>query len=354
MDWGGMGQDACKQRRGPLVAVGGGAGPSLVARALTSELERLVAVVCTTDRGSSTGACRRLFHMPAPGDIRATLATMAALSGQEAWAELLERRLRCEGNPDLHGMALGNLILAGFFQEEKNLGLAVSRMAMLLGICGRVLPVTAQNADLEALLEDGSLVQGEVEVRKKGKPPIRELRWHGEAPQAAPGVLESLREAELIILGPGCLYTSLLPCLLVQGVAEAIRARRGGCLYICNTTTTPGQTESFSAARHVATLVQVLGPGGLDGVLLHQGEVPQGVWSAYEALGVTPILVTPGDLEEIRFMGLGAWLFDLTEAPAPKPRLLHKVDTIRHDPLKLGRALREVAKHLGISLSEEA
>ncbi len=341
---------ACGQARGPLVAVGGGAGPSLVARALPLELERLVAIVCTTDRGSSTGVCRRLFQMPAPGDIRATLATLASLSGQEAWAWVLEKRLRCEGNGDLNGMALGNLILAGLFQEEKDLGLAVSKMARLLGICGTVLPVTTQDSDLEAILEDGSLVRGELEVRRKGKAPIRELRWHGQAPQASPGVLESLRDAELVILGPGCFYTSLLPCLLVKGVVEAIRARKGGCIYLCNTTTTPGQTEGFSAARHVAELLKVLGPGALDGVILHQGIMPEKTVTAYEVLGVAPIAVTQEDLDQILSMGVRPWLHDLIEPPVSRPRVLHKVDTIRHDPLKLGLALRDAARELGINL----
>lgn len=345
------GVSACRQRQGPIVAVGGGSGPSLVARALTSELERLVAVVCTTDRGSSTGACRRLFHMPAPGDIRATLSTMAELSGREGWAAALEKRLRCEGNSDLEGMALGNLILAGLFQEEKDLGRAVSRLASLLGVCGTVLPVTAESSDLEALLEDGRLAHGELEVRKRGKPPIRELRFHGEAPQAAPGVLECIREADLILLGPGCLYTSLLPCLLVKGVAEAIRERRGACIYICNTTTTPGQTEGFCAARHVREVAKALGSGGLDGVLLQRGWEEKNAWAAHEALGVSPIEVTQEDLKEIQAMGIRAWLFDLTENPPAKPRVLHKVDTIRHDPEKLGQALRQVARDLGISLS---
>lgn len=346
-----IGVNACKQRQGPIVAVGGGSGPSLVARALSSELDRLVAVVCTTDRGSSTGACRRLFHMPAPGDIRATLATMAELSGQGAWAEILEKRLRCEGDSELDGMALGNLVLAGLFQEEKDLGRAVSRLALLLGVCGTVLPVTAQSSDLEALLDDGSLAHGELEVRKRGKPSIRELRWQGQAPQAAPGVLECIREADLILLGPGCLYTSLLPCLLVKGVAEAIGERRGASIYICNTTTTPGQTEGFSAARHVREVAKVLGPGGLDGVLLHRGWDDKNVWAAYETLGVSPIQVTQEDLEEIQAMGIRAWLFDLTEPPVSAPRVLHKVDTIRHDPEKLCRALRQVARDLGVSLS---
>jgi len=346
-----IGVNVCGQGQGPIVAVGGGSGPSLVARALSSELERLAAVVCTTDRGSSTGACRRLFHMPAPGDMRATLSTMAELSGQEAWALVLERRLRCEGNSDLDGMALGNLILAGLFQEEKDLGRAVFRLASLLGVCGRVLPVTAESSDLAARLEDGSVVRGEVEVRRVGKPPIVELGWVGEPPRPAPGVLESLRQADLILLGPGCLYTSLLPCLLVKGVAEAIRHRRGTCIYICNTTTTPGQTDGFSAARHVREVVRVLGQGGLDGVLLHQGAVPRETIASYEPLGVLPLEVTQEDLKEIRSMGVRHWLFPLTESPSASPRILHKVDTIRHDPLKLGQALREICREVGVSLT---
>jgi uncharacterized cofD-like protein len=340
-----------RQGQGPIVAVGGGSGPSLVAKALARELERLIAVVCTTDRGSSTGACRRLFRMPAPGDMRAILSTMAVLSGQEAWAALLERRLQCEGNPDLHGMALGNLILAGLFQQEKDLRLVALTMARLLGIRGVVLPATSEDSDLAARLEDGSVVRGEVEVRRVGKPPIVELGWVGEPPRPAPGVLESLGQADLILLGPGCLYTSLLPCLLVKGAAEAIRHRRGTCIYICNTTTTPGQTDGFSAARHVREVVRVLGQGGLDGVLLHQGAVPRETIASYEPLGVLPLGVNQEDLEEINSMGVRHWLFPLTESPPPSPRILHKVDTIRHDPLKLGQALREICREVGVSLT---
>lgn len=340
----------CGEAVGPILSLGGGAGPSLVARALAPELERFVAVVCTTDRGSSTGACRRLFDMPAPGDIRATLATLASLSGQEAWALLLEKRLRCPANLDLDGMALGNLILAGLFQEERDLRRAVLRMARMLEVRGAVLPVTVSKSDLEAQLEDGTVVRGEVEVRRVGKPPIRNLRWAGDAPQAAPGVVESLREADLILLGPGCLYTSLLPCLMVKGVADAIRGRRGACLYICNTTTTPGQTDGFSVARHVTEVIRALGLGGLDGVLLHEGQVGAETRRCYSALGVVPLTVRPEDLHQIRSMGVRAWLFPLIEGSPVGPRSLHKVDTIRHDPAKLRKAMEQICGELGIRL----
>lgn len=345
-----IGMRVCGEGMGPVVAIGGGAGPSLVARALAPELDRVVAVVCTSDRGSSTGHCRRLFHMPAPGDVRAAVATFAALSGKESLASLLDRRLRCPVNADLDGMALGNLILAALFQEEGDLGLALARLKRTVDFHGEVLAVTTENCDLEAELEDGNIVMGELEVRRVGKAPIRRLGWAGKTPQAAPGVLEAIVAAELILLGPGCLYTSLLPCLLVKGVTEAIRRRRGPCIYICNTTTTPGQTEGYSVSRHVMEVLKVLGKGGLDGVILHRGELAKEVQNSYSVLGVAPLDVRPDDLDAIGAMGAKVWLFPLIEEPPAKPRSLHKVDTIRHDPAKLRKALQHIAREWGIRL----
>jgi uncharacterized cofD-like protein len=291
--------------------------------------------------------CRRLFEVPAPGDLRATLSTLAGLSGNEGWAKLWETRLHCPSSEDLHGMAVGNLLIAGLTQETEDFSEAIRAAERLLGLRGRVLPVTAEPADLEAELGDGTVVRGEVEVRRAGKPRIRKLGWVGGTPEPAPGVLDAIAQAGLVLLGPGCLYTSVLPCLLVQGVAEAVRASRGVRVYLCNTTTTPGQTDGCSVARHVEEVMAVLGPRGLHAALIPTDPVPSGVRASYESLGIAPLEVSQGDLQSIVSMGIKPFTARLLEDPPTRPRALHKRDTLRHDPVRLRRALDELMKAFG-------
>lgn len=333
---------------GSIVAIGGGAGPALVASALSDSLERITAVVCTSDRGSSTGVCRRLFNIPATGDLRASLSAMAEFSGRAALARLWETRLHCPDSKDLHGMALGNLLIAALAQETGDFRQAIDKAGHLLGIRGRVLPVSVDVADIAAHLEDGTTVHGETEVRRPGKPAIRRLSWDGLTPQPTPGLLEAIQSADLVIIGPGCLYTSLLPCLMVQGVSRAIRESKGLRIYLCNTTTTPGQTDGFSAARHVSEILATLGGKGLDAAILHNDEIAAEVRSAYEAVGVCPIDVREQDLRSIESMGVRPFAFPLLEDPRGAPRDLHKVDTIRHNPVKLRVALQQTVEKLRI------
>jgi uncharacterized cofD-like protein len=331
---------------GRIVAIGGGAGPALVASALPDCLEGFTAIVCTSDRGSSSGVCRRLFDIPAPGDLRASLSAMAMLSGKSGLGKLWETRLHCPASQDLHGMALGNLIIAALAQERGDFAEAIETAGQMLGIVGRVLPVSVDLADLEAHLEDGTTVRGETEVRSPGKPPIRRLRWSGPVPRPAPGVLEAIGGADLILIGPGCLYTSLLPCLMVQGVAAAVRDSEAIRIYLCNSTTTPGQTDGFSAARHVQEVLVALGGQGLDAAILHDDEIAEEAMSAHEAAGVRLITARSEDLRSIASMGVRPFTFPLLEDPPWTPRDLHKVDTVRHDPAKLRSALEQAVARL--------
>ena len=329
-----------------IVTLGGGSAPSLVARTFSDHLERITAVVCTSDTGSSSGTCRRLFGMPAPGDVRATLSAFATLSGGESWARVWEDRLQCPASRGFHGMAVGNLVIAALFQETGDFPSAIRRASALLDIRGRVLPVTGDPADLRAELADGTVVEGELEVRRPGKPAIRRLSWASPVPRSAPGVLEAIREADLILLGPGCLYTSLLPCLLVKGVAEAIRKSKGVRVYLCNTTTTPGQTDGFTVARHVQLVVDALRGRGVDAVLLQGKEVVAEAREAYQNLGAVPLVPTDQDLETIVDLGARPFPAAVIEDPQSHPRKLHKLDTIRHDPERLRAALERLLSDL--------
>ena len=315
----------------------------MIAKAFRDSLDHITAVVCTSDSGSSTGVCRKLFDMPAPGDIRAALSTFAALSGQKGWAEVWEERFRCAGSDTLDGMALGNLIIAALTEQTGDFAEAIRKAGELLGLQGRVFPVTGEAANLKAVRSDGSVSVGEYEVRRSDLPAIQTLDWDGKRPEAALGVCEALREADLILIGPGSLYTSVLSCLAVEGVAESIRKRKGRCVYICNTTTTVGQTADFTVSKHVEIIFHALGGknGVPDAVLVNNEPVDTSVETAYGKLGVRPILPTEEDIEKIRSMGIQAISAPLLEKPKSNPRTLHKIDTIRHDPVRVREALDE-------------
>jgi uncharacterized cofD-like protein len=327
-----------------IAVIGGGAGPSLLARAFADRIDSLTAVVCTSDTGSSTGVCREAFGVPAPGDLRATLSVFAALSGHAAWSELWETRLRCEDIETLDGMALGNLLICGLFQRTGNFSEAIHRAGRLLGVRGRVFPVTTDTSQLEAELEDGTIVRGELEIRRPGKPPIRRLGWFGPQPKPAAGVLEALHGADLIVIGPGCLYTSILPCLGVEGIPSAIRDAQAISAYICNTTTTLGQTDGFAVARHVELIKDALNNRGPDAVIINDVEPPRETRSAYERLGLSILLPNDDDLRMIGKMGVKSISMPLIEEGKSRPRRLHKVDTVRHDPERVRASLEALAK----------
>jgi uncharacterized cofD-like protein len=274
--------------------------------------------------------------------VRATLSTFASLSGDSPWADLWEKRLESPLCEAYHGMALGNLLLCGLAQEEGGFARAVQKASSLLGIRGRVLPVTEESAQLRAELVDGTVVMGEAEIRRVGKPPIRSLGWEGPVPTPAPGVLEALEGADLILLGPGCLYTSILPCLMVQGVREALHRSGALRVYLCNSTVTPGQTDGYSALKHVETVMETVGKGGVDWVLMNNLIPPEAHRRAYEEAGLSLVLPDHRELRLLEESGLRVLLHPLLEETRPAPRRLHKADTFRHSPERVREALDRI------------
>jgi uncharacterized cofD-like protein len=325
-----------------IVAIGGGAGPALVARSLPEHLDRFCAVVGVTDSGSSTGVVREAFGLPAPGDVRAALSALLRLSDPTSpWADLLEFRFRPRTAGQLSNMAVGNLLLAALSLQEKSFPGAVEAACRLLGCRGRVLPACADPAHLTAELADGRRVIGEVAIRQPGKPPIRTLAVADRACRAWEPALAAIREADLLFIGPGNLYTSVLSCLVVPGVAEAIRECRGIRIYIPNTTTYPGQTDGYTVLSHVDEILAYLPGAPIHYAILNDQQPAARVEAAYRREGIHFIPVQPWEIQEIVKRGTRALAAGLLEPDLAEPRRLHKLDTIRHDPAKLGHVLRE-------------
>lgn len=324
-----------------LVTLGGRSGPSLIVQGFKGSGCALTAIVTTTDSGSSSGVIREQFGLPAPGDIRTVLAAAAdPPRDQRLLADLLEFRFRPVDDSTLRNMALGNLILTALAELRGGFNQAVEAAAQILGCWATVLAVPSTPATLCARLVDGSVVRGEVNVRSPGKPPIAELFLEPDTADVAPGCEQAIREADLVVLGPGGLYCSVLPSLLAGPIRRAIRETPGKTVYVCNSTTQPGQTDGFDVAAHVREMLRYLGEGHLDYALLNIQAPRDEMIATYEQDGVHFLPVTPEEIRRVKDLGpipvVGNYLEDAWQGK----RVLHKLDTIRHDPHKVATALR--------------
>ena len=321
-----------------IVAIGGGGGATQVLKAAQSFADKLTAIIAVTDTGRSTGLARQIGRIPAPGDLRATIAAFAT---DPLIADLLQHRFDGAGVPQLEGMAFGNLLLAALAQVTGDFATAVEQTARLAGCAATVLPIAIADAQLCAELEDGTIVESELGVRGLNKPPIARLFLCDAAP-AHPPALDAIRSADLVVLGPGSLFTTLLASLLFSGVAEALHQARGQVVYICNTTTQSGQTEGFTALDHVRQVVAALGPDTLDAALINHSQPDEATIARYAAEGLHLLRPDQAEVAAIAELGTRPIVRDLTERSGERRALWNKQDTIRHDPAALQSALRQL------------
>ena len=266
--------------RGPkITAIGGGTGLSTMLRGLKKYTKNLTAVVTVADDGGGSGVLRRDIGMPPPGDIRHCMESLANV--EPIMERLLTYRFQ-EGS--LAGQSFGNLILAALNGVTGSFEEAVAQMSQVLAITGRILPVTSADVQLEAVFENGARVVGESKIssfKKEQDCRIAHVALLPERPAALPAALQAIREADLILMGPGSLYTSVIPNLLVEGVVEAICRSEALKIYVCNIMTQEGETEGYTAADHVDALLSHGAPGLVDLCLANSAPVRPGLVEKY-------------------------------------------------------------------------
>ena len=319
-----------------IVGIGGGSGLPVLLRGLrgvsgSSGAERpadfrISAVVCVSDNGGSSGLLRDAFGIPAVGDLRNCLV---ALSEGPELAGLFQFRFGLGGA--LGGHSLGNLIVAALCQTHGGLSRAAERAGRLLGITGRVLPACEGALTLCAEFEDGSVMRGEFQVANAGRK-IRRVWLEPDHHRPAEGVLEAIAAADSIVFGPGSLYTSILPNILVPGVAAAIRDSAALKIFVCNLMTQPGETDFFSAAEHARVLLSYLGAGGLDICLLNSAPVAGGLQERYQKAGACAVTC---EEDEISRLGI---------VPISGEVAVNRQGKVRHDPLKVARLVVAVTR----------
>lgn len=327
-----------------LVAMGGGTGTSRILLGSRPYFDRLTAVVAVTDTGRSTGVARAIGGIPAPGDLRSTLAALAH-EPEALLPQLLQYRLQSPDMPYLDGMAFGNLLLVALTQMTGDFTEAVRLVGEMVQSMAQVLPVSAANTHICAELEDGTTIEGELAVRRpdKDKAPIRRLFLSDPLAEAYPPVLEAIGRADLVVLGPGSFFTSVLATLPFVGVIEALRQTRATVVYVCNTTTQPGQTDNFTAFDHVQRVVEMLGPGVLDVALINRSDdLAPSLVRQYATEGIYLLEPNDAEIQQIADLGVQPLVRDFVEV-TEKRKIWNKQDTLRHDLDVLQWALWKLA-----------
>jgi uncharacterized cofD-like protein len=314
-----------------LVALGGGTGLSTLLRGLKQWSANLAAIVTVSDDGGSSGRLRRDLGILPPGDIRNCLVALA--DAEPLMTELFQYRFRDKGGQGLEGHSFGNLLIAALAGVTGDFKLAVEETSKVLAIRGRVLPCTLADVRLKAEMDDGSVLQGETTIADSPKSIARLRLEPGDAPPLDEA-LRAIKQAQAIIVGPGSLYTSVLPNLLVPGVVEAIRRARAPVIYVCNVMTQPGETDGYTASRHLETLVEHLGCNPFSVCLMNSRMPEPAVLEAYRREGAEPV---PPEEARIRELGSRPVVADL----------LWRADLARHDPHKLAAAIMRIVGSLG-------
>jgi uncharacterized cofD-like protein len=286
----------------------------------------LTAIVTVADDGGSSGRLRHAYGVLPPGDIRNCLLALADRSS--TLAALFNYRF--DGGDEVGGHSLGNLILTALSGLEKDFSKAIERGSEILDIRGRVFPSTTEDIRLRAHFEDGSSIEGESRISSVPQT-IRRVSIEPADASPLPQAIEAVRKADVVVIGPGSLYTSLIPVLLIKEFKEAVRQSGARVVLVMNLTTEPGETDAYTAADHLIAIRRHAPDMPIHDVLLNATPVPLERIEAYSLSGAT--LVEP-NVELLRALGHRPLLRDLLGV-GPK---------IRHDAAKLGLAILEILK----------
>jgi uncharacterized cofD-like protein len=314
-------------RQPRVVIIGGGTGLPVLLRGLKQYPLDITAIVTVADDGGSSGRIREDLDIPPPGDIRNVLA---ALSDVEPLVEeMFQHRFRTSN--ELSGHSLGNLILAAMTSITGNFVHAIQEMSKVLNVRGKVLPAANQNVVLHAEMEDGTVVSGESKIPFSGKR-IHRVFLSPDDIKPLPETILAIRQADLIVIGPGSLYTSILPNLLVPKLGQEVCKAQGKKVYICNLMTQAGETHDFTASDHVQAIYDHMDDGAIDTILVNKENIPEDVQLRYHEELAKPVIYDIGRLEEL---GLEVIQEEI---------VCDDDDVIRHDAKKVAEILFKLIK----------
>lgn len=311
-----------------IVAIGGGTGLSTMLRGLKNFTEDITAIVTVSDDGGGSGILRNDLNMLPPGDIRNCIIALS--NTEQLMSRLLSHRFK-EGA--LSGQSFGNLFLAALNQITGSFYQSVRYMSDVLAITGRVLPVTTEDVHIEAEFENGTVVRGESNINTQKKltdSPIKHIRMIPENAKALDDTIEAISSAKLLIFGPGSLYTSVIPNLLVDGIVDAVRASSARKVYVCNVMTQDGETENYTAIDHVKAMFAHSYDMLFDTCIVNSAKISGELIKKYAEEGAEPMPVN-----EKAFNDMGIKLI-------ARPLISENTPLARHDPERLAEVIMQI------------
>lgn len=319
--------------KGPkVVAIGGGTGLSVLLRGLKEYTSNITAIVTVADDGGGSGILREDLGMLPPGDIRSCILALA--NTEPTMEKLLQFRFK-DGR--LKGQNFGNLLIAAMNEIYGSFELAIKEISNILAVTGKVLPMTLENVTLYAVLENGQIVKGESNIPLKNKElgsKIDHIYMEPKISLPLDEALEAIEEADLIVLGPGSLYTSVIPNLLVNNMVEKIYSSPAPKVYITNIMTQPGETDGYTVLDHVEAILKHSREDFLDYVIANIEKIPDSTLKKYIHDGSEPVILKVGEEEILNKKGIKLIKEKLVDV---------KKNYIRHNSLKLSEILTNLA-----------
>ncbi|WP_416198435.1 MAG: Putative gluconeogenesis factor [Sporanaerobacter sp.] len=320
--------------KGPkIVAIGGGTGLSILLRGLKEYTSNITAIVTVADDGGGSGVLREDLGMLPPGDIRNCILALA--NTEPEMEKILQYRFK-EGS--LKGQSFGNLFLAAMNEIYGSFEVAVRETSNILAVTGKVLPMTLEDVKLCAVLENGEIVEGESNIpirNNECKSKIKRIYIEPQISYPLVEAIESIKDADIIVLGPGSLYTSVIPNLLVNNIVGHICDSKAIKVYVPNVMTQPGETDGYTVANHVEAILEHSRPDLLDYIIANVEEIPEEVLEKYKEDGARPVVLTNEDEKKLKDMGITVIKDNLIDV---------KKDYIRHDTLKLSSIIVGLSK----------
>ncbi|MEN6349169.1 MAG: YvcK family protein [Syntrophomonas sp.] len=286
-----------------IVVIGGGTGLSVLLKGLKKYTSCLTAVVTVSDDGGSSGRLRAELGVLPPGDIRNCLVALAET--ETLMDKVFQHRFQQEGS--LQGHNLGNLLLVALTEITGDFTSAIKEVSKVLAVRGKVIPATLEHVMLGARMKDGIMVYGETSIRNYGGV-IDRLFLVPELCLPVPETLEAIMQADVVVLGPGSLFSSIIPNLLVNGIGDALADSRAAKIYVSNIMTEQGETDNYSASDHLREIMKYVNRPVIDYAIVNNGSIDEHRLQRYQKEKAVPVLVNK---EEIADMGITIWAGDL-------------------------------------------